>query len=246
MSLKLIHGPPNSGRAGRIRQGLTAALDRDPVLVVPTLDDVYAFERELCAKGAVLGADVMTFGGLFRAVATAAGAPPGAVLTPAQRLGAVAAAVTEGRSEMGPLRGSVLHPGFPQALERLLDELQGAGLEPADVEAAAGTLEGSAYLGDIATLFTGYALVRDRLGAVDTHGIAREAIALLAAEAQLWRRPVFLYGLDDLTRNQLDLIRALAAAVEVTVALPFEEGHSALESRNAPLLESLGGDRDRR
>ena len=73
MPLKLIHGPPNSGRAGRIRHGLLAVLDRDPVLVVPTLDDVYAFERELCASGAVLGADVMTFGGLFRAVATAGG-----------------------------------------------------------------------------------------------------------------------------------------------------------------------------
>jgi ATP-dependent helicase/DNAse subunit B len=217
-----------------------AVLDRDPVLVVPTLDDVYAFERELCASGAVLGADVMTFGGLFATVATAAGAPPGTVLTPAQRLGAVAAAVNEGRSEMGPLRGSLLHPGFPQALERLLDELQGAGLEPADVEAAAGTLEGSAYLGDIATLFAGYARVRDRLRTVDTHGIAREAIALLEAESQFWRRPVFLYGLDDLTRNQLDLIRALASVVEVTLALPFEKGHSALESRNAPLLESLG------
>jgi hypothetical protein len=83
MSLKLIHGPPNSGRAGHIRRGLIAVLDRDPVLVVPTLDDVFAFERELCANGAVLGADVMTFGGLFRAVATAGGAPPGAVLTPA-------------------------------------------------------------------------------------------------------------------------------------------------------------------
>jgi ATP-dependent helicase/DNAse subunit B len=240
VALKLIHGPPNSGRAGRIRRGLITVLDRDPVLVVPTLDDVYAFERELCAGGAVLGADVMTFGGLFRAVATAAGAPPGAVLTPAQRLGAVAAAVTEGRSAMGPLRGSILHPGFPLALERLLDELQGAGLEPADVEAAAGTLEGSAYLGDIATLFAGYARVRDGLETVDTHGIAREAIALLAAEGQFWRRPIFLYGLDDLTRNQLDLIRALASVVEVTMALPFESGHSALENRNAPLLGSLG------
>ncbi len=161
MPLKLIHGPPNSGRAGRIRRGLIAVLDRDPVLVVPTLDDVYAFERELCADGAVLGADVMTFGGLFRAVATAGGAPPGAVLTPAQRLGAVAAAVTERRAELGPLRGSAPQPGFPLALERLLDELQGAGLEPADVEAVAGTLEGSAYLGDISALFAGYARVRD-------------------------------------------------------------------------------------
>jgi ATP-dependent helicase/DNAse subunit B len=239
VALKLIHGPPNSGRAGRIRRALTAVLDRDPVLVVPTLDDVYAFERELCASGAVLGADVMTFGGLFRAVATAGGAPPGAVLTPAQRLGAVAAAVTARRAEMGPLRGSVLHPGFPPALERLLGELQGAGVDPADVEAVAGTLEGSAYLGDISTLFAGYARVRDGLGMIDTHCIAREAIELLRGEERFWRRPVFLYGLDDLTRNQLDLIRALAAVAEVTVALPFERGHSALESRNASLLESL-------
>ena len=45
----------------------------------------------------------------------------------------------------------------------------------------AGTLEGSAYLGDISTLFAAYARVRDGLGPVDTHGIAREAIALLEA-----------------------------------------------------------------
>jgi ATP-dependent helicase/DNAse subunit B len=239
MPLKLIQGPPNSGRAGRIRRGLIGALDRDPVLVVPTLDDVYAFERELCAGGAVLGADVMTFGGLFRTVATAGGAPPGVVLTPAQRLGAVAATVAERRAQLGPLRMSAQQPGFPQALERLLDELQGAGLEPADVEAAAGTLEGSAYLADIAALFGGYARVRERLRTIDTHGIAREAISLLRADAGFWRRPVFLYGLDDLTRNQLDLIAALVSTSEVTVALPYERGHSALEVRNAPLLESL-------
>src|SRR6478609_8605001 len=202
MPLKLIHGPPNSGRAGRIRQGLATVLDRDPVLVVPTLDDVYAFERELCAGGAVLGADVMTFGGLFATVATAGGAPPGAVLTPAQRLGAVAAAVSERRPAMGPLRGSVPHSGFPPALERLLDELQGAGLEPADVEAVAGTLEGSAYLADVAALFSAYAGIRDGLGRIDAHGVARGAIRLLREEPAAWRsRPVFLYGFDDLTGN---------------------------------------------
>ena len=239
MPLKLIHGPPNSGRAGRIRRGLTAVLDRDPVLVVPTLDDVYAFEQELCADGAVLGADVMTFGGLFRAVATAGGAPPGAVLTPAQRLGAVAAAVTARRAELGPLQGSAPQPGFALALERLFDELQGAGLEPADVEAVAGTLEGSAYLGDISALFAAYARLRESLGTIDTHGIAREAIDLLSAGGEFWRRPVFLYGLDDLTPNQLGLIRSLASVAEVTVALPHEAGHTALEARNAPLLEAL-------
>ncbi len=239
MPLKLIHGPPNSGRAGLIRRGLVEVLDRDPVLVVPTVDDVYSFERELSAGGAILGADVMTFAGLFRAVATIGGAPPGAVLTPAQRLGAVAAGMLELRSELRPLRASARQPGFALALERLLDELQGAGLEPADVEAAAATLEGSAYLGDVAALFSAYAGVRDGLGLVDTHGIARTAIALLDEDGRFWRRPVFLYGLDDLTPNQLDLIRALSSVTEVTIALPYEKGSAVLEARNAPLLRSL-------
>jgi len=237
--LKLIHGPPNSGRAGRIRRGLLEALDRDPVLVVPTLDDVYAFERELCADGAVLGAGVMTFGALFRAVATAGGAPPRAVLTPAQRLGAVAAAVAKHRARLGPLRGSAARPGFTLALERLLDELGGAGLSPAEVEAAAGTLEGSAYLADLAELFAAYAHVRDGLATVDAHEIARQAIALLREDGGFWDRPIFVYGLDDMTRNQLALIEALTAATEVTVALPYERGHTVLERRVAPLLESL-------
>jgi hypothetical protein len=49
--LKLIHGPPNSGKRGLVRRGFVAALERDPVLVVPTVDDVFSFERELCRLG---------------------------------------------------------------------------------------------------------------------------------------------------------------------------------------------------
>ena len=41
MPLLLLHGPLNSGRAGLIRERFLAALGRDPVLVVPTLDDVF-------------------------------------------------------------------------------------------------------------------------------------------------------------------------------------------------------------
>jgi ATP-dependent helicase/DNAse subunit B len=239
MPLSLIHGPPNSGRAGLIRQRFGAVLERDPVLVVPTVDDVYSFERELCEDGAVLGATVTTFGGLFRMVATATGAPPGAELTPAQRLGAVSAAARARRPSLGPLRRSASRPGFGPALARLLDELQEAGLEPDDLEAGAGSLESSAYLGDVAGLFAAYAETRDRLDMVDSHGIAREAIGRLRdSDDGFWRRPVFLYGLDDLTRNQLDLIAGLAAIAEVTVALPYEEGNTALAARST-LLESL-------
>jgi RecB family exonuclease len=233
MPLNLIHGPPNSGRAGLIRRRFSAVLDRDPILVVPTVDDVYWFERELCEGGAVLGGSAMTFGALFRTVATAAGLPPGAELSSAQRLRVISVAASEQTRRLGPLRRSAARPGFSRAFARLLDELQAAGVEPGAVEAGAGTLEGSAYLSDIATLFAGYATARDRTGRVDAHGIGRQATELLRRDGAFWgERPVFLYGLDDLTPSQLDLVGALAAHTEVTVALPFEAQNTALAARS--------------
>jgi RecB family exonuclease len=230
--LKLILGPPNSGRAGLVRRRYLEALERDPVLVVPTVDDVFAFERELCGEGAALGGTVLTFGALFGQIATAAGRPPGAVLSPAQRRRCVEVAVEERGSRLGPLRRSAGRPGFAAAFTRLLDELQAAEVGPREVEASAGTLEGSAYLADVATLFAGYAAARERSGRLDAAGIAREAIGLLRADPGPWAgRPVYLYGLDDLTPAQFDLVAALAAHTEVTVAVPFEDGNEALAAR---------------
>ena len=200
MPLNLIHGPPNSGRAGLVLRRFAATLDRDPILVVPN------HRRRLRLRARALrgrrnpgrlGDDLRR---VVPHVATAGGAPPGAELTPAQRLRAVAVAIDAAPARLGPLRRSAARPGFAAAFERLLDELQAAGVEPGAVEASAATLEGSAYLGDIATLFAGYAEARERSGRVDAHGIAREAIALLRRDGAFWgERPVFLYGLDDLT-----------------------------------------------
>jgi ATP-dependent helicase/DNAse subunit B len=239
MPLKLIRGPFNSGRRGLVLRGFTAALARGPVLVVPNADDVFDFERELCAGGAVLGGAVMTFGGLFREVATTQGRPPGPELSPAQRLRAISVAIGEHRGELGPLRQTAARPGFAVAFERLLDELQAAGIDPAHLGSSAETLESSAYLSDLATLAAGYADVRERLGRTDSHRIAREAIASLQPSAEAWReRPLFIYGLDDLTRNQLELVGALAAVTDVTVSLPYEEDRAALAAR-AGLLGKL-------
>jgi ATP-dependent helicase/DNAse subunit B len=244
MPLKLIHGPPNSGRAGLIRQRFGEALEREPVLVVPNRDDVFAFERELCEAGAMLGGSVMTFEALSKTIAGAAGTPPGPELTEAQRLRAISVATSGLRGELGPLRGSAARPGFALAFERLLGELQGAGLDPEAMAKGAETLEGSAYLADLVTLVAGYAELRDRLGRVDSQGTAREAIALLRRSPELWRgRPLFLYGFDDLTRTQLDLLDALAEVAEVTVALTYEEGRAPLDARARllPLLRTKLG-----
>jgi ATP-dependent helicase/DNAse subunit B len=237
--LKLIHGPLNSGRRGLILRRFRATLDRDPVLVVPNVDDVFELEREICAPGAALGGSVTTFGGLFHEIATAGGSPPCAELSPAQRRRAVALGIAEQRRGLGPLRQSARRPGFAAAFERLLDELQTAGLDPAQLGAGAETLESSAYLADLGALAAGYAKVRDRLDRTDSHQIAREAISLLRRSGGFWSgRPLFLYGIDDLTRNQLELVEALVPIAEVTVALTYEEDREALAARGG-LLEKL-------
>jgi len=241
MALRLIRGPLNSGRRGLVLRGFRAALDRDPVLVVPNYDDVVDFERELCGDGAVVGGSVMTFGGLFGEVLHAAGRPAGPELSEVQRLRAISVAIGECREALGPLRRAAARDGFPAALDRLLDELQASGLDPAHLAAGGETLEGSAYLNDLATLAAGYARTRDLLGRDDAHTIARRGIdSLLDDEGPRTGRPTFVYGFDDLTGNQLELLAALSARTEVTVAVAYEEGRPALAAR-AGLLEKLRG-----
>ena len=180
MPLKLIHGPPNSGRAGLIR----AALRRRPG---PQPDPGRAQRRRrLRLRARALR---RAGGAGWRSDDLRGAVPHGRRRTAARRRGPSSLPRSGcGRSRsrsrrrlgrLGPLRRSASRPGFARAFARLLDELQAAGVEPGAVEASAATLEGSAYLSDIATLFAGYAAVRDRSGRVDAHGIAREAIELL-------------------------------------------------------------------
>ena len=73
MALNLIAGPRTRAAPGRSSTRFRAAAARDPVLVVPTVDDVERFERELTSDGdAVVGATVCTFDRLFALVAGAA------------------------------------------------------------------------------------------------------------------------------------------------------------------------------
>jgi ATP-dependent helicase/DNAse subunit B len=237
MPLRLVHGPPNSGRAGVIRERFLTSPGRDPVLVVPNLDDVFSFEREICAdRAALLGGSVLVFEGLFGEVAKAAGEVISSPLTAAQRIRLLRAAIDG--VELGPLRTSATRPGFAAALDQLVAELQAAGLDPESVAAGASTLEGSAYLDDLTGLYRAYAELRDSRGHADTHTIARTAIAALRRDPDSWRRrPVLLYGFDDLTVEQCELVGALAAATEVTVSLTYED-RAALSDR-ARLFEQL-------
>ncbi len=240
MALSLIVGPPNSGRAGRIHDAVIGSLDADPVLIVPTGDDVARFERELGdAAGeatGVLGVSVQTFRLIFEEVARATGTwlPPS--LSDVQRLCVIRSAARSTR--LRALGRSAEHRGFGPALARLIDEIQAAGLDGnAIASAVAGTGESDPQLREIAALFAAYERARDELGYGDDHLAAARATDAVRAEPGAWTRPVFVYGFDDLTVEQLALLDALAQGVDVTVAVTYED-RDALTAR-ARLYQEL-------
>jgi ATP-dependent helicase/nuclease subunit B len=245
VSLELIVGAANSGRAGAVLDRFGAALEDDPLLVVPTGDDVERFERELCERpGGVLGGTVTSFPGLFAEVGRACGLGGGQPLSRIQRIWIARAASR--RAELRILRRSAQGDGFAPALAALLADLQAAGLDASAFAARVSGLEQEAgYEAEVGRLFAAYERLRDGLGLGDAHLQASAATAALRGDPRLWRgRPVLLYGFDDLTREQIELLAALAAAGPVTIALAFED-RPALAAR-AELLgvlrEELGAE----
>jgi signal transduction histidine kinase len=139
MSLSMIVGPPNSGRAGEIGARLEGSLALDPVLVTPTGDHAARFERELCAgDSAVIGVSIQTFDRLTDELAAAMGAELRPQLSAAQRLALMRSVARE--TELRTLGGSAVRRGFAPALERLIETYRRrtglevdshlAGLEP--------------------------------------------------------------------------------------------------------------------
>ena len=241
MPLKLIHGPPNSGRAG-----LDPARLRGRARARPGPGRADRRRRlRLRARALRGGRGAGRLGDDLRGAVPhrrhrGRGAAGRRALRRPSGCGRSRSRSTRGlRAARAAAALRRAGPASPAPSSGCSTSCRRPGSSPEAVEASAATLEGSAYLSDIATLFAGYAEVRERTGRVDSHGIAREAIALLRRDGSFWGdRPVFLYGLDDLTPNQFELVAALAALTEVTVALPFEEGNAALAAR-ARLLGEL-------
>ena len=174
----------------------------------------------------------MTFGGPLPHRRHRGGAPPGAELSPAQRLRAVAVAVAARRELLGPLRRSAAGRGFAARAGAAVRRAAGGWIEPEEVEASAATLEGSAYLSDLAALFAGYEEVRRRSGRADAHGIAREAIAQLRRDGASGAAARSSSTASTTSpRTSSSWWRRWPSGAEVTVALPYEEGNAALAAR---------------
>jgi ATP-dependent helicase/nuclease subunit B len=222
--LSLLAGPANAGKVALLLERYLAALDSDPILIVPNRPDVDRAERELLARtGALVGGSIGTFADLFERIARSNGAHR-PVITDAQRALLLRRIV----SRHGGGR-SARFSGFADSLAATVSELESALLEPAELD------------GELAELYAAYRDELDRLGLWDRELERRHAAERAAGDLAAWEpRPVFAYGFEDLTGSEWALLEALAARAEVTVSLPYEPGRDAFASLSRT-AEDLGG-----
>jgi len=235
--LKLITGPANSGKAGRVLGELRARLDEEPILVVPAFRDVERSQRELSAAGAVFGARVVRFKWLFELVAGRAAAELLAMprASEVRRTLIVEEAVRSSRLTV--LRASAERPGFARAALAFVSELERARVEPERLGralaqwAAGGTR--ARYCAEVSELYAAYRRGLDDAGLLDDDLFALRALEALSLEPFRWgRTPLLVHGFDDFTELELDAIETIAtrAGADVTVSLPYERGRVAFRS----------------
>src|SRR6266545_1673757 len=217
MALSLIAGPASAGKVALLLERYLAALEREPVLIVPNRSDVDRVEHDLLARRpALLGGTIGTFDRLFERIARG-GRDARPVLGESQRSLLVRRIV--GGASLNGLGRSARFAGFADELGRTLAELEEGLLEPDVLD------------GDLARLYLAYRAELDRLGRWDPDLLRRRAVERLQNELDAWSgEPVFAYGFEDLTGAEWELLRALAGRTEVTVSLPYEAGRPAFES----------------
>ena len=236
MPLHLVTGPANAAKARVVLERARARAAASPLLVVPTTADVEIYRRELAAGGAVLGVRVETIAGLLRELARRGGVP-GRTLTELQRERVAAAAIAA--TPLERLAGAARTPGFPGALVAFAQELGEARVEPPRFVAAlrawaAGDPSRADFAQELGALVLAYRRQQEKTGRRDRPAHVTAALDALRQDPARWGgTPVFLYGFDDLSPLQRDVIDTLANAVgaEVVLSLTFEPGRTAFAAR---------------
>ncbi len=217
MALALVVGPAKAGKIARLLDDYLAAIDRDPVLIVPNAADVERIERDLLSRtSALLSGSIGTFDDVFRELAQG-GRDARPVAGDAQRTLLVRRAIA--RTSLNGLGRSARFGGFADALLGVLAELESGLLDPEELA------------GDLARLHAAYRAELDSCGLWDRDGLRRRAVERLRTELEAWDgRPVFAYGFEDLTGAEWGLLETLAGRTEVTVSLPYEPARAAFAS----------------
>ena len=241
MPLKIIKGPPNSGRTERLRSRYVEALPRRPVLVVPSTDDIFDWERRLMRdRGAFVGARIMHFKDLVAEILELGPGGRRQVAGQLRREDLSRRAMQRSWPELE--RRVERQPGLVDSMLELFDELRGALISPAQFTERLRDGDGD---GDfLARVVDTYGTYTDLLDEASLSDLPRLAMEAVNRPLEDWAgRPVFVAGFDDLTIQQLDLLEALAGVTEVTIAITFELGNPSMAVTEALLGEliSRGG-----
>ena len=227
MTLALIAGPANAGKVELLLDRYLEALDREPVLIVPTGSDVERVERQLLERcHCLMSGAIGTFDDVFARIAGS----ERSLIGDAQRALLVRRIVAA--ADLTTLATSARFGGFADALSQALAEVESGLLEPAHLE------------GELALLYAAYRDELGRLGLWDKPGMRRRAVERLGNDLDAWHgEPVFAYGFEDLTGAEWALLEGLAGRAEVSVSLPYEPGRPAFASlaRTAEDLQRLAG-----
>jgi hypothetical protein len=242
MPITLISGPANAGKARAVLDAVRrhVAHGEQPLLVLPTGADADRYRRELAQEGPWTGVHVCLFADLLERVARCAaasdpqlGRPPLPAGARRQMLATLADGLQAGAGASSSARS------LASALGGTIAELQAAGVSPTQLDRTLGPVaHGEARLRLLLELHRRYnrCLARHRI--LDSELRARRALDLLAESPALWSvagrpTPVGLYGFDDLTALQLDVVETLGKAVDapVTLSLAYEAGRVAFAGR---------------
>lgn len=235
MPLKIIKGPPNSGRTEKLLTRYVDALPKRPVLVVPSTDDIFDWERRLMGdEGAFLGARIVHFKDMIAEVMELGPEGRRKIAGPLRRQDLTRKAMRESWPALE--RRVERQPGLVDAMLDLFDELRGALIGPEAFATRLGDeAELDAFLEKVADTYATYAKLLVESSLTDLPRLAEEAVSRPLDD---WSgRPIFAAGFDDLSVQQLDLLEALAKVTDVTVAITYEPGNPAMA-----ITEGLLGD----
>ncbi|MCO5315899.1 MAG: PD-(D/E)XK nuclease family protein [Solirubrobacterales bacterium] len=241
MPLTIIKGPPNSGRTEQVRQLYMDRLreGKDPVLVVPSTDDIFTWEERLTRgdQGALLGGRVMHFKDLIGAILGRDPLERTGIAGPLRRRALAAESIRRG----WPAIANRLErqPGLIDAALRAFDDLRAGRIFPDAFRVQADSVDSAdspeedgpaspdgSVLERIGEMFAAYTSSLAELGLKDEAALAAEASV---SALDHWQgRPVFLAGFDDLTEVQLELLVRLAKETTVTIAITHEDDSPAM------------------
>jgi ATP-dependent helicase/DNAse subunit B len=242
MPITLITGPANTGKARAVLDAVErhVAHGEQPLLVLPTGRDADRYRRELAQHGPSLGVHVCLFADLLEQLARRAaasdpqlGRPSLSATARTQMLATLAASLPGGG------RASSSRRSLASALGGAIAELQAAGVSPDQMRRALGSgAAAEPRLRLLLELHRQYNRCLASHGVLDLELRARRALDLLRQSPALWSvsgrpTPVLLYGFDDLTALQIDVVETLGKAIDapVTVSLAYEAGRVAFAGR---------------